>query len=383
MEKIKNLEKAAKRILRAIKAKEPIIIYGDSDMDGVSSVVILKEAITSAGGKGVSVYFPDREDDGYGLNDGSLNYLKSKAPALFITLDCGIGNFKEVELAKSFGFEVIIVDHHEILDKLPEASIIVDPKQKGDKYPFKFLATCGIAFLLSREILAGKISKSLENNFLELVSLGTVADKMPQKEDNETFITQGLFYLPVTFRPGLKIFFKFFPLENYSLKEIVQKIVSVLQITETKNHLTESYRLLSTESLKEAEKMLKILVEKSDKNRELTKEFFERIEEKIFSKDSDFIFEGGADFPLNLTGAIASRLLSKFNKPAFIFSCKDNLIRGSIRSPQEIDSVEVLKHCSGYLEIYGGHPQASGFTLKKENLEKFKECLKNYFKKIL
>jgi len=106
----------------------------------------------------------------------------------------------------------------------------------------------------------------------------------------------------------------------------------------------------------------------------------EKIEEKIFSKDFDFIFEGGKDFPLNLTGAIAGWVFSRFNKPTFIFSRKDNLIRGSIRSPQEIDSVETLKHCSSYLEIYGGHPQAAGFTVKKENLEKFKECLKNYFK---
>jgi len=377
---IKNLEKAARRIKKAIKEEEKILLFSDSDLDGATSLIILEETIKNLGGRVSICYFPDREKEGYGLSENALSFFKKYSPALLILLDCGIGNFKEVSLAKDLGFEVIIIEHHVVLGKVPSAEIVVNPKQKGDKYPFKFLATCGITFLLSREILADKISKSMENNFLELVSLGTIADKMPQKEDNEIFITQGLFYLPSTFRPGLKIFFKFFPPENYSLKEIVQKIVSVLQITETKNHLTESYRLLSVANLKEAEEMLKTLIEKSDRKRELIKEFFEKIEEKIFSKDFDFIFEGGKDFPLNLTGAIAGWVFSRFNKPTFIFSRKDNLIRGSIRSPQEIDSVETLKHCSSYLEIYGGHPQAAGFTVKKENLEKFKECLKNYFK---
>ena len=131
---IKNLNKAAERIKKAIKRKERIIIYGDADMDGVSSVIILKECIMSLGrpadsGSPVSaVYFPDRETEGYGINKDALNYLKKYAPALFITVDLGIGNFEEIKLAKRLGFEVMIVDHHEVLKKLPSASIIVNPR---------------------------------------------------------------------------------------------------------------------------------------------------------------------------------------------------------------------------------------------------------------
>ena len=146
---IKNLKKAANRILKAIKQKEKIIIYGDADLDGVTSVIILEECIKNLGGKITTIYFPDREKESYGLNEKALFYFKEHDPALLIVLDCGIGNFEEMKKAKELGFEVIIIEHHEVLDKLPEASIVVDAKQKGDKYPFKYLATVGVTFRLN------------------------------------------------------------------------------------------------------------------------------------------------------------------------------------------------------------------------------------------
>ena len=140
LSEIKNIKKAGQRILEAAVSKEKIILYGDADMDGVASVIILKEALEILGNSPVQVYFPDREKEGYGLNKEALKFLEKFSPALLITLDCGIGNVKEVDLAKKMGFEVIIVDHHEALQKLPQASIIVDPKQPEDKYPFKGFA---------------------------------------------------------------------------------------------------------------------------------------------------------------------------------------------------------------------------------------------------
>ena len=127
---IKNLKKAANRILKAIKSKEKIILYGDADLDGITSVIILQETIKNLRGEVTSVYFPDRENEGYGINKTALNILKDIAPALLISLDLGIGNVEEVKLAKKLGFEVIIIDHHELLYEPPEASIIVDPKQE-------------------------------------------------------------------------------------------------------------------------------------------------------------------------------------------------------------------------------------------------------------
>lgn len=146
---IKNLKEVARRILKAIKNKEKIVLYGDADLDGMTAVIILADTIKNLGGKVAAIYFPDRELEGYGITEKGLDYLKENAPALLVTLDCGIGNFKEAELAKKLRFEVIIIDHHQVLDALPKAEIIVDPNQKGDKYSFKGLATVGISFKLS------------------------------------------------------------------------------------------------------------------------------------------------------------------------------------------------------------------------------------------
>ena len=205
--KIKNLRKAAQRILRAIKNEERIILYGDADLDGTTSVIILKESIQSLGGKVFAVYFPDREKEGYGITKTGLNFLRKYSPALLIALDCGIGNFKEIKLAKKLGFEVILIEHHEIIDKLPQASIVVDPKQKGDRYPFKGLASAGITFKLSELLFNKKMTTTLKRTFLELVALATIADMMPRQSENKVFIEEGLSTLNNSLRPGINIFF--------------------------------------------------------------------------------------------------------------------------------------------------------------------------------
>jgi single-stranded-DNA-specific exonuclease len=379
---IKNLKKVAQRIKKAIKSEENIILYSDADLDGTASLIILEETIKNLGGKVSQRYFPDREIEGYGLQEKALKTFKKYAPGLLILLDCGIGNFREVEIAQNMGFETIIIDHHEILGKLPPASIIVDPKQKGDNYPFKFLAACGLTFKLAQILLGNKISKNVKQSFLELVALGTLADMMPQVEDNKVFVEEGLMSLPYTFRPGLRIFFKFFNPNELSLKEFAQKIISVLQITDSKNHLTESYLVLSNPSEKKAEELVENLLKKSLQRQELIRQLSLEIEEKAIKNSSPLIFEGGKDVPLSLTGAVASRICKKFKKPTFIYNSNQKLTRGSVRTPEGINGVKALESCSQFLEVYGGHPQASGWTCKNENLEKLKQCLQDYFKKL-
>ena len=163
---IKNLKKAGNRILDAIKNKERIIIYGDADLDGTASVIILEEAIKELGGSVSSIYFVDREKEGYGISEKALEFLKPSTPALFIALDLGITNFREVELANKMGFEIIIIDHHQVLDQLPKASIIVNPKQKGDECPFKQFAAAGLAFQLVKATLKKNLLEEIENSFL-------------------------------------------------------------------------------------------------------------------------------------------------------------------------------------------------------------------------
>ncbi|MBI1866310.1 MAG: DHH family phosphoesterase, partial [Candidatus Staskawiczbacteria bacterium] len=225
--KIKNLEKVAERIKKAVLNKERIILYGDSDLDGISSVVILEETIKNLGGEISAVFFPDREVDGYGVNAKALDILKDKAPALFITLDLGIGNVKEVEIAKKLGFEVIIIDHHETLNGIPDTPLIIDPKQKDDNYSFKGLANVGVTFRLCEEILSDKISENLRNSLLELAALGTISDMVPQTDENQKIIEEGLRSLKNTFRPALRAFLDILG-EGYVFQGALQKIISAL-----------------------------------------------------------------------------------------------------------------------------------------------------------
>jgi len=380
---IKNLKRAAGRIKRAIKNKEKIILYGDADLDGAASVIILKESIKNLGGKVARVYFPDREKEGYGLNQKALNLLKKEAPALLILLDCGISNFKEIKLAKKLSLKVIIIDHHEVLEKLPEAEIIIDPKQPGDKYSFKNFATAGIVFKLSELLFGKKISQQLKESFLELAALATIADMMPQINENEILIEEGLNSLKRTFRPGLKVFQEINNNLKYrSIKEISQRIISALNSSETKEHLNEAYLLLTSTDKRVAEILAKNLLENSYQKQMRIREITEEVEERVFKKISEpIVFEGADSWRLFLLGSVASRICQKFQKPIFLFKKKEKESLGAVRTPSDINGVEAMKGCSKLLKTFGGHPLAAGFTIKNENLEKFKTCLIKFFSK--
>lgn len=378
---IKNLKKAAKRILSAIKSKENIIIYGDSDMDGVSSVIILEETIKNLNGGVTTVYFPDREKDGYGINGKALSFLKEYSPALLITVDCGIGNFKEVKIAKKLGFEVIIIDHHEILGKVPNASIVVDPKQSGDKYPFKQFAAVGLVFRLSEVLLGKKMTGALRKNFLELAAMATIADMMPRVADNEKIIEEGLSSLKESWRPGIQALLSIESFDSFNLIQRVNKMNSLLNIPNVENGLPASFRLLTSLDIKEAEKLAKILFRKNIQKREEIREIIFLLEDKISeNSDESIIFEGSPDWHLILLGTVASIISQRYQRPVFLYKKGEKESPGSIRAPSGCNVVEAMKRCSKNLITYGGHPQAAGFRIKNEYLEEFKECLIKYFK---
>lgn len=273
--KIKNIEKAAERIKKAVQNKERIILYGDSDLDGISSVTILGEAIKNLGGHVDCTFFPDREIDGYGINLKALNLLKDKAPALLITLDLGIGNYKEVDVANEMGFEVIIIDHHEPLDKIPKASIIVDPHQKDDPYPFKGLADVGVAFNLCMELLGDKVSPNLRNSFLELAAMGTIADMVPQIEQNQEIIEEGLRSLRNTFRPGLIALFD--ALGN--IEDSLPKVISSLNSAESLKFENESYMLLTSSDKKQCKDLAQKLIKNVNYKQIQIKNIIKEVEE--------------------------------------------------------------------------------------------------------
>ncbi len=380
---IKNLKKAANRILKAIDKKEQIIIFSDSDLDGVVSALVIEETIKNIEGNIVKVYFPDREKEGYGISQKALLNLKQYSPALLIATDLGVGNVKEVKIAKKMGFEIIIVDHHEVLDKVPTPAIVIDPKQKGDKYPFKNFAACGLVFMLSKEILKEKMGKSLEKNFLEIVAMATIADMMPIKEDNLQIVSEGLSSIEKTWRPGLKVLLEIENSESLNLMQRISKINSLLNIRDTENNIPIAYRILKSLSEKEGMILSKDLISRNlEKKREIER-IIEEVEEKIRDKEELIIFEGNSLWDPILLGTVASVLSQKYKKPVFLYKIKEDIILGGIRAPLSFNVVEAMKGFSQFLITYGGHPQAAGFRTKIENVQKFKEYLISYFKKII
>lgn len=379
--KIKNIDKAAERIKKAVKNNERIILYGDSDLDGISSVVILEEAIKNLGGHVDCAFFPDRENDGYGVNLKALEMLKDKAPALLITLDLGIGNITEVDVANKLGFEVIIIDHHEPLAGIPKASIIVDPKQRDDDYSFKGLANVGITYNLCIEMLSDNISVNLKNSFLEMAALGTISDMVPQIEQNQEIIEQGLRSLRNTFRPALKAFLSALG-SGVVFEGSLPKIISALNAAESVNFINETYLLLISPDQERCNEMVQILFDKNKYKQTQVKNITQEVERRISQKpDSAIIFEGDPSWKLTLAGSVASIICNKFEKPVFIYKKMDKESCGSVRNPKGTNSVDAMKECDSFLITYGGHAQASGFRVKNEYLQKFESCLDNFFKR--
>jgi single-stranded-DNA-specific exonuclease len=381
MTQIKNLEKMAERIKKAVDDKERIIIYGDSDLDGTTSVIVLKETIQSLGGKVSAIYFPDREKEGYGITKKGLAYLKEKAPALFICVDLGIGNFEEVLLAKKMGFTVLIADHHETLGKVPKADILVDPKQKGDKYPFKFFAAVGIVYKLSELILGDKLKGNLKDSFLELAALGTVADMMPRQDDNRMFVEDGLPSLKSSFRPGIKVFWK----NNYFEKEMdfnhkTFKIISLLNIRDVQNGYPASFRLLTATSIEEADKIIKVLLKKDILRKKKIIKMMKMAEKQVGENDEKIIFIGGSKFESILMSSVASMLCRDHGKPVFVYKKMAKESMGTARAGSKTNLVDLMKKCSKLLITFGGHPPAAGFRVENKNLNKFKECLISHMK---
>jgi len=384
---IKNLNKAAERIKKAAEKNERIVIYGDTDLDGVVSVVVLKEALQNLGRTRPFIYFPNREKEGYGINKKALAVMRRLSPALMIALDCGIGNFEEVMLAKKMGFEVIIIDHHEILKKIPNASIVVDPKQKGDEYPFKEFAAAGIVFKLAELLLGREFSISLRRSFAEIVALATIADMMVRTGDNKVLIGEGLRTIRESSRAGIKVFFepefsKAFNATPENLNDYISKMNSLLNVRDVQKGLPASYRMLTVNSLEVARNILRRLIKKNVNRRKMIEATVKQVEERIADRENDnLVFEGSSNWDIVFLSPVASIICQKFNKPVFIYRKEKKETQGTVRMPSGTNGVKALLHCSRLLKTYGGHPGAAGFRIINSNLEKFKKCLINYFKK--
>ncbi|MCK9445373.1 DHH family phosphoesterase [bacterium] len=392
MLKIKNIDKAAERIKEAVLNNEQIIIYGDGDLDGISSMVIVKESIDNLISilpkekkelfPTVLAFSPDRKNEGYGLNDKALAFIKSKtSKGLIITLDCGITNFKEVEDAKNSGFSVVIVDHHKAIGGIPEADIVVDPKQPDDDYPFKEYANVGIAFKLSEELLGDRLSPMLRDSFIELTALATISDMMPEIGENEQWINEGLEKIEYSQRPAIRAIFSMLnPMDFGSKRDMVSKINSALNSAVIENHIPKPYLFLIESDFDKAKKTAEeLFLESHEKQREIAVMVNDLIEKISMQDNSSVIFEGSYLYEPEYLGAVASRLCNYFNKPVFLYKKGEAFSRGTVRVPKGMDAVRAMESCKELLVMFGGHAPAAGFTVNNDNIFKFEEGLKKYF----
>ena len=381
--KIKNIEKAAKRIIKAVNQKETIIIYGDSDLDGISSMVILKETIDNISRFNNVFAFSPIRNEGHGLNFQVLDFIKSKANSgLIITLDCGITNFEEIKDAKESGFSVIVIDHHRPLENVPEADIVVAPKQKGDETTFKEYANVGLTFKLAKEILKEKMSPMLEQSFLELVALGTISDMMIEEGENKEWIEKGLESIQMSQRPAIRAIFSILnPMDFSSKRDMVSKVNSALNSSSIDGHIHKAYLFLLESDFDKALETAKDLIEESNTKQKEVASLTEELIEKISKEDSSIIFEGSYVWKGEYLGAVVSRLSKQFNKPVFLYKKGEKISRGTVRMPKGMDAVKAMDSCKELLITFGGHAPAAGFTVDNSNINKFEKCLKNYFEK--
>ncbi len=356
---MKNLKEVAEKIKQAKK----IVLYSDSDIDGVSSALIAKKTIEEIGKETVD-YFTHKENRGYGLSEKSVDVLSHQAPATLILMDCGITNFKGVLRAKEKGFEVIIIDHHKPHQNLPEADLIVCPKLYDDD--FKERPNAGIILELSNLLLG-----QYRADFSEYAALAILGDMMIKEGPNKKVLDFATENFPIT--DGVSVLSK--KITEESPIASLQKIASILNITEMISYIPEAFTYFLTNNKEEiSQKLINQYQERKRKVSEIEKEILEQ------KSEEEIIFVGRKDWSSLLLGKIASRIVLKTNKPVFLYKDKGEVCQGTVRVPKGVDAVEVMKKSEKILKDYGGHPLAAGFTLESGHIEEFKKNLINYFK---
>lgn len=388
-----DMAKAVERIYQVIKNKEKIAIHGDYDADGVTSTVLLADVLQKLGAKFI-IYIPHREREGYGLNKKTIKYLASKKIKLIITVDCAISNAPEIDLATKKGMDVIITDHHFEPLVLPKALAIINPKVKKCNYPTYDLAGVGVAFKLAQAIIAKDKNNiflaGYEKWLLDLVAIGTVTDVMPLIGENRTLLKYGLIVLNKTKRIGLKLLAQkadIWPVTETELinsENIGYVLGPRLNAAGRMDHANSAYELLATEDEKEAQKLVDNLENNNQKRQRLTEKIIEEIKNQIKNLDNQFlILADGKNWPLGVIGLAAGKIKDELNRPVLVISKIGKKLVGSGRSIDEFNLIEALNKVSDCFEVYGGHPGAAGFTLKKNKIADFRVRITELAKKEL
>lgn len=370
-----DMDIAIKRIKKAIENQEKVIIYGDYDVDGITSITVLKSFLKDVG-LDVDYYIPNRLEEGYGLNKNAIDEIAKKEYKLMITVDCGISAIEEVDYANSLGIEVIITDHHEPGDELPKALAVVDNKRKDNKYPFRELAGVGVAFKVSQALAQSMNIREEEYlKYLDIVCVGTISDIVPLVSENRVITKLGLKLVKQTRNMGLRAIINSSGYSQINSTTISFGVAPRINACGRMGKAEQALKLLLSKDIYEVNKLTQELNSYNRERQEIEKEIFEnvltKIEQNNLAKNRTIVV-GGENWHHGVIGIVSSKITEKYFKPSILLSFEeDGTGKGSGRSIPGFDLHEALMKCENCLEKFGGHSMAVGLTIKKENLEQF------------
>ena len=379
-----DIKKATKRIKKALKNRERVLIYGDYDVDGVTASTLMEQALKLAGLENIEIMLPDRFIDGYGMSERLVSRAQKDQITLVITVDCGSRNHAIIEELNHLNIDTIITDHHECEDTLPEAVAIINPQRHDYKGPatLKNLAGVGVAFKLAQGLTKEALIKAGQEKWLlDLVLLGTICDSMYLSKENRILTYFGKIVLEKTRRPGLRELMRNAGVKTITSESIGFQIGPRLNAAGRLETAEIALNLLRTDSATKAATLAKKLEDlnkaRRDEQRAAVKEISERFKEK--SQDTPVIIETGK-WHEGIIGIIAGRLVEEYKKPAFVLTeVEDGIFKGSGRSFGEFNLAEALLKTKDIIEGGGGHAAAAGVQIKQKNLYNFREKINQYY----
>lgn len=367
---LKDMDRAVLRVTRALKRGETIAVYGDYDVDGITATCLLTDCLTRLGGR-VRSYIPDRLEEGYGLNEEAVLHLARQGVTLIITVDCGITAAREVEFARELGIDVVITDHHECKQAIPEAAAVVDPHRPDCPYPFKGLAGVGVALKLAMAAAGPDRAGLVFREYADLAAVGTVADVMPMTGENRTIVQTGLAALAHPRRVGLAQL-----MEEAGLGDKPVTSVSIgytlaprINAAGRMGQADLAAELLLTRDPGRAAALAQELCALNRERQTIECEIFQECVQRLERRpQSGVILLADEHWHQGVVGIVASRLTEKYSCPVFMVCLDQGMGKGSCRSWGGVNLFHLLTQCQDLLEGFGGHAMAAGFTVREENI---------------
>lgn len=381
-----DMEKAVSRITKALKNNENITIFGDYDADGITSTTILKRFFHDIN-KECNVYIPNRLNEGYGLNKNAIKKLSEDGTNLIITVDCGITAIEETKYAKELGIDIVITDHHESGEEIPDAEAVVDCKRKDNKYPFRELAGCGVAFKLTQALCKNlELNENQALKYLDIACVGTISDVVPLVDENRVIVKLGMLLLKQTKNLGLKQIINNAHFKEFNSMSVAFGITPRINACGRLGHQGEALELFTTDNQEKATELAKKMDEYNIQRQLEEKRIYDEAitllqEEAQTNGITNCIVLGHENWNPGVIGIVSSRITEKFYKPSILVCFDKDIAKGSGRSIEGFDLHKALMKCDKYLTNYGGHSLAAGLSLNTKDFEKFKNMINEYAEK--